>query len=103
MSLTARDCPNCAYSVFADDEHTCIVANRAVLHPKQFPTAAHWAILTFNDPKAILKAEYRAYFSEQAWKNKIKELAQNDVLFSAFKASSPAEVTTQISIDIETP
>ena len=110
MSLTARDCPNCTYSVFADDEHDCIVEGREVNHPQQFPVTAHWAILIYNAhlTPGVQKAyqgaprtEYRAYFSDQKWKNKIRELTNEKVLFTAFKASKPAEITTQVSVNID--
>jgi len=97
MSLTARDCPNCSYSVFADDEHDCIVEGREVAHPNQFPVTEHWAILTYGMQKAV----YRAYFSESKWEDAVRELTSAKTLFSAFKASKPAEVTTQVSVSID--
>jgi len=52
MSLTSTPCSKCNYFVFADDEHTCIVEDRNVHHPGQFPTKPHLAILTYAKPSS---------------------------------------------------
>jgi len=104
MSRTNSPCSNCNYSVYSDDDHDCIVADRAVEHPNQFPSKAHWVILTFDKNPATgyhNKPEYRAYFSEPSWKQKIAELTEQEALFTAFKASKAAKITTQVSIDID--
>lgn len=103
MSLTARDCSKCGYSVFADDDHSCIMEGRAVCHPEQLPEEPHWAILEYHldrPKKASAGSVYRAYLSEKSWKDKVLELTAEKALFSAFKASAPAKISTEISVKI---
>lgn len=99
-----------------DVKDGCVQEDVVILNPAQFPTSSHWAIIVFDDVAyddgyggtgRHNYGEYRAYFSEDAWKEKITNLSLPtpgygmQKKFVAFRTSGKANIKPSFSVDVD--